>query len=188
MSPRTSPLPVLVLAATAAACLAATPVQAQLDQTLTIVGHDENGTYFFTVQGLDGQNPPIRLRPGTNVTVEFRNDGPDQPHNIHFGAPIDRQTAVLDPGESETLQFTVPDDATGEAEYWCDPHRQQGMVGELRYEPPGGGLDDGIDDGIDDGVGDGGDGADGEPDNGTPGPRLPLVLASLAAAAVVRRR
>lgn len=189
--------PILTLAALFLTLLAATPAQAQQAQTLRITAHDDGSNYFFTVQGLERENPTIRLRPGSSVTVEFHNAGPNQTHNVHFGGGIDEATAVLPPGENETLRFTVPQDAPADAEYWCDPHRELGMVGDLRVEAaPGsngtGGTDNGsgVDDAGDDGLGDGGpgDGADEEPDNDSPGPGLPLVLASLVALAVARRR
>lgn len=100
---------------------------------LTIYGHDDGSEYWFTVGEEEGErNPPISLRPGAQVTVHFIvPETATVAHNVHFGGPIDEATEIIQPGEERWLNFTVPADASGEYEYWCDPHRALGMVGPL---------------------------------------------------------
>jgi hypothetical protein len=89
---------------------------------LQVEAFDDGGRFLFRVAGLDGDNPDLGLRPGDAVTLTLRNTGTTR-HNIAFEAPIDAALpCCLDPGESATLQFTVPEGASG-VDYWCEPHR-----------------------------------------------------------------
>lgn len=104
-------------------------------ETLNVTGHDEGGTnYWFTVGTLpeSAQDPPILLKPGFTYTVHFTNaEASSADHNVHFGGPVDENTTLIAPGETETITFTVPSNATESFSYWCDPHRQLGMQGTV---------------------------------------------------------
>jgi plastocyanin len=100
----------------------------------TVTGHDApDGEMWFEVEGLEGRNPPLVLEPGVTYTVTFINEGPDLVHNLHFGEPIGAATEILPVGMQEVITFTVPEDASGVDEYWCDPHLTMGMVGPLGF-------------------------------------------------------
>lgn len=165
-------LGLLLLASTAAA-----------QETLQVTAHDDDG-FYFTVEGLDGKNPTITLRPGAEYSVHFVNEGPTHVHNLAFGGPIDESTAIIASGENQTLNFTVPEDASDDAQYWCDPHRGVGMLGDVEFsaENGEGGNGEGRDGG--NGTGDGGDGGS----NGIPWPGGTLLLTALAGLALLRRR
>lgn len=101
-------------------------------ETLNVTAHDEGSEYWFTTDefGEDVENPPILLKPGYTYEVHFENAG-EVEHNFHVGAPINEQTELIAGGESETINFTVPSNATGTLSYWCDPHRRLEMNGEV---------------------------------------------------------
>lgn len=98
----------------------------------TVEAHDggpESSEYWFTSNKTGAEHNPVLFFPrGAHVVVEFVNEG-DQAHNFHVGDPIQAQTNILGNGESETLEFDVPEDAQATSTYWCDPHITMGMQG-----------------------------------------------------------
>jgi plastocyanin len=107
---------------------------AESEVTLNVITDDdlEAQEYWFEIEGLDGRNPDLELTPGVTYTVNMENVG-DEPHNLRFPEPIDVATEIIGPGESDSITFTVPEDAEGEDEYWCDVHLVLGHVGTLRF-------------------------------------------------------
>lgn len=75
----------------------------------------------------------ISVPAGATVRLTFTNES-TVPHNLTFDDPIDAATAaVVDPGESETIEFTAPE--SGEYTYVCTLH--PGMEGTLIVEAAG---------------------------------------------------
>ncbi len=163
---------------------------ASAQTVMNITAHESATDYWFEVEGMDGQNPNITLTPGASYTVHFANMG-QQVHNLHFGGGIDAMTQILNAGQNETLNFTVPADASAASNYWCDPHRALGMEGVLAFETVPGTGGNGTGNGGN-GTGNGGNGNQtgngGESTDDTPGPASVFALATLAAAALAFRR
>ena len=68
---------------------------------------------------------------GSNVRVVFENRSTSVPHNLTFNEPISKGTAtIVDPGASETVEFTAPD--PGDYKFVCTLH--PGMEGTLTVE------------------------------------------------------
>lgn len=113
-------------------CIGSGLAQAQdVDRSLEVFAHDGGGRFWFKVPHLSGENPPIRFDPGDHVQVDLRNDG-SLPHNIHFAAPVAEVSEFVPPNRATNLSFQVPPDLEPQRlEYWCDAHREQGMVGQL---------------------------------------------------------
>lgn len=129
---------VLLLAAPLAAAQSGEPI------TLRFTALDDG----FRVEGYDGVNPTIVLEPGTRVVVVLRNLASGS-HNLRFAEPIARESDCCTlPGESARLEFTIPQDAAGEAEYSSvggASHRGvvrvQVALPEVRIESPADGVD-----------------------------------------------
>ncbi len=66
----------------------------------------------------------LRLDAGTEVSVEFRNEG-GQGHNFTIDE-LDLSTGTVEPGKVVTARFVVPEGTTG---YHCTFH--PGMHGEI---------------------------------------------------------
>jgi glucose/arabinose dehydrogenase/plastocyanin len=82
-----------------------------------------------TDQGIENLFVPdaAEVAPGAAVALTFENIA-TVPHNLTFGAPINAATStIVQPGASETLQFTVPD--PGDYQFVCTLH--PGMEGVL---------------------------------------------------------
>lgn len=88
--------------------------------------------YWFFINNKSIRNPTLTLEPGQQVEVTLHNKATIE-HNLRFGVPIDDGFPLLEPSRNQTMRFTVPEDAKGEAEYWCEPHRELGMFGTIRY-------------------------------------------------------
>ena len=92
-----------------------------------------NGTEV-TVEGGEFKFSPdeITVKKGEKVTITFKNTG-SFPHNFTIEG-LDVATKRIQPGESDTVEFT-PDQA-GEFKFICDVgnHEEQGMVGTLTVE------------------------------------------------------
>ncbi|MHB8605784.1 MAG: hypothetical protein ACYDCK_11070 [Thermoplasmatota archaeon] len=105
---------------------------------LRIVAHNEGAPdsrnahpYWFTVDGVTGQDPQLNLTPGSVVNVTFVNGG-DRLHQLQFGAPINQGTALVAAGREATLVLHVPSNATASlVGYWCSLHRPIGMAGAI---------------------------------------------------------
>ncbi len=137
---------------TLALLLLVAPTASAASVSVTIVAKENcaSSTYCFEVTAGDVAS----IQPGDEVTVTFENDG-TMDHNLFVAASGDAtpggdttqsvafaNTEDLDAGNSTTLTFTAPADASG-LYYWCDVagHEQLGMYLEQAY--PGGNGDGG---------------------------------------------
>lgn len=88
------------------------------------VGTDTGGALQFDPAS-------VTVPAGSSVSLVFENRSTSVPHNLTFGDPINEATAtIVDPGGSETLEFTAPD--PGDYTYMCTLH--PGMEGTLTVE------------------------------------------------------
>ncbi|MDZ7786254.1 MAG: cupredoxin domain-containing protein [Candidatus Saccharibacteria bacterium] len=90
-----------------------------VDQELTI----DMRNYEFSVE-------EITASPGDTITLNLTNSGGE--HNL-FLDEFDVRSQTTNTGETTSVTFTVPKDASGSYEYYCNigQHRQLGMVGTL---------------------------------------------------------
>jgi plastocyanin len=78
----------------------------------------KNMTYY--ADGTDDPNPPIRLIPGQQVRITFRNDDRGMAHD--FGIPaFSVGTGIVEFGTQKSVTFKVPDNPSA-ATYTCTPH------------------------------------------------------------------
>ena len=88
----------------------------------------------ITVEGSEfSYNPTsIDLAKGESVRLTFKNVG-TVPHNLVIDE-LGVTTKTIDPGESDTVEFTATD--SGSYTFYCsvDSHRARGMEGELMVE------------------------------------------------------
>lgn len=137
-------------------------------KSFNIKGIGQDGEFYFEVEGLAGKNPMIALSAGDEVTITYTTES--NVHNLHVGAPVNKQTQILGAEKSETLTFTVPG-TVSKLEYWCDPHKvSNNMLGVMTVA---GGTPPPTDD---------------EESKDTPGFGAPLVALALALAVVLVRR
>lgn len=120
--------PLVVLLAVLFAPLAA----AEVAEVVLVARDEGHERAWFAVDA--GRNPLLVLTPGKSVVLVLRNEGSVE-HNLHLGAPLGGVTRLAGPGAEARLEVQVPEDAEGRTAYWCDPHRQVGMEGELRFAP-----------------------------------------------------
>lgn len=158
----------VILLGAVVALLALAPSAAAEAKSFNVTGHVTDGQFFFTFEGIEGNNPTVPVAAGDVVTITYKTD--TNVHNFHVGAPVDKQTTIVGPdGEAQTLTFTVPDSAAT-IEYWCDPHKGSGMMGTFTVSganPPANGGDDTKD---------------------TPGFGAPLAVLAIAGALLLARR
>lgn len=106
------------------------------ETTIRLFAHDEgHDVAWFEVEGVEGRNPEIALVAGSRVTFVLENRGSVE-HNLHLPDPPGGVTRLVAPGETRTITVDVPANATGRALYWCDPHRQIGMSGDIVFRAP----------------------------------------------------
>jgi hypothetical protein len=108
-----------LLAVVTAGAIAVVPrIVATREQTHEIRVVAKNMTYY--ADGTDDPNPPIRLVPGEQVRVTFRNEDRGMLHD--FGIPVfGVGTGVVEFGAEKSLVFKVPENASS-ATYICTPH------------------------------------------------------------------
>lgn len=87
----------------------------------------EMGEFYFDPESLSGS-------PGDEIELEFENVG-DQQHDFAIDE-WDVSLDLVEAGGSDSLSFTVPDDASGDVTYYCTVpgHREQGMEGTFTVE------------------------------------------------------
>lgn len=142
------------------------PAQETGQTSFTLTAHAEGNTFYFA--GEDGtRNPTLVVPASTEVTITLRNVG-EGVHNIHVDG-ADASEFVQGDGDEVVYKFTSP--ASGSKQYWCDPHKGNGMQGTIRVA---GSPDTG-------GNGDGGN-------NESPGVQVVGVAAALLGAALLLRR
>jgi plastocyanin len=94
-------------------------------QTVTVDVGSESDDLVFT----PGTSEPLYITPGT--TVEFVWKG-SLPHNIVVDAqPSGASWGGHDPLETAPFTYSHTFETTGTYEYYCQPHRSQGMVGTI---------------------------------------------------------
>ena len=88
----------------------------------------KNMTYY--ANGNQDPNPPLRLVPGEQVRVIFRNDDRGMTHD--FGIPtFGVGTGIVEFGTEKSVTFKVPDNPSG-ATYICTPHSAM-MSGRILF-------------------------------------------------------
>jgi hypothetical protein len=93
-------------------------IVATREQTHEIRVVAKNMTYY--ADGTTDPNPPIRLIPGEQVRLTFRNEDRGMLHD--FGIPaFGVGTGVIEFGTEKSIVFKVPDSASS-ATYICAPH------------------------------------------------------------------
>lgn len=87
----------------------------------------EMGEFYYDPESLSGS-------PGDEIELNFENVG-EQQHDFTIDE-WDVSLDLVDPGGSDSLTFTVPDDASGEVTFYCTVpgHREQGMEGTFSVE------------------------------------------------------
>ncbi len=109
------------------------------DTHIDIVAKDN----FFEIEGETTQNPVLDLEPGVDYEITLTNQGNAQ-HDLQLDWDKDGVAdlviqnddgSLLGPGQSVTVDFMVPDHATG-GTYWCSLHKLGGMQGQVSV--PGG--------------------------------------------------
>jgi hypothetical protein len=78
----------------------------------------KNMTYY--ADGNDDPNPPLRLVPGEQVRVTFRNDERGMSHDFGIAA-FGVGTGIVEFGTEKSVTFEVPD-SPSDATYTCTPH------------------------------------------------------------------
>lgn len=100
------------------------------DLVIEIEGHQDGESYYFTLAGESAKNPTITVRPGQKVTFQFT--AVTGSHNVRL--TTGDKTAVIEDA-SATLEWTAPAEAAS-LEYWCEPHKSNGMRGRLVVAEP----------------------------------------------------
>jgi plastocyanin len=108
-----------LLAVVTAGAIAVLPrIVATREQTHEIRVVAKNMTYY--ADGTTDPNPPIRLVPGEQVRVTFRNEDRGMLHD--FGIPaFGVGSGVVEYGTEKSFVFKVPENASS-ATYICTPH------------------------------------------------------------------
>ena len=80
-------------------------------------------------------NPRLVLQHGEQVRLVLRNDDPGMTHDFAMQGPgrLERASRLIESGDSDRIEFTVPDSARGEYDYLCSSHpRMMRGVVEVR--------------------------------------------------------
>jgi plastocyanin len=108
-----------VLAAFTAGLGAALPrMVATRDRVHEISIVARNMTYY--AEGAADPNPVLRLAPGEQVRISFRNDDRGMSHDFVIAA-FGVRTGLVEFGTDKSVTFNVPDTAAA-ATYSCTPH------------------------------------------------------------------
>ncbi len=135
---RTSRLLALVfgVALLAAACGGGNDDTAAAECGTASTSPDASGVLLLegTDDGKGGDNcfdfTVLELTAGEEVTVEFENTGLLQ-HTFTVN-DWDVDTGLVDSGDTATVTFTVPEDASGDVTFHCIPHEALGMTGTIQ--------------------------------------------------------
>jgi plastocyanin len=97
-------------------------------------GMTEGMTKSITVEGSEYSYTPSTLNAnvGDIITLTFKNTG-TYSHNLVI-PDLNVQTKTINPGESDTIEFTA--DKAGTYSFYCtvDSHKDKGMVGTLNVQ------------------------------------------------------
>jgi plastocyanin len=93
-------------------------------------GGGGGGGADVTITAVDNSFDPAELSvPSGDVTVEFTNDGENS--HTFTSADLEFDTGTVPGGESATVTFTAPSEATP---FQCSIHGPSGMTGEITPE------------------------------------------------------
>lgn len=108
--------------------------------TIVLVGHQEGSSFYFTREGETQRNPTLNVQPGQKVTFTLKIAS--SVHNLNVNG--EQKTPIMGEGEESSFEWTAPSEP-GTVEYWCDPHKSNGMRGRIVVGTPstGGGGDEG---------------------------------------------
>lgn len=86
-------------------------------------------TVTVTAKEFAFQPATISAKPGQTLRIKLVNEGKVS-HNLHI-AGSDAKTETIQAGNSDTIEFTVPE--KGETRFFCavPGHEQSGMVGRV---------------------------------------------------------
>lgn len=119
-------LALVVQVPAAGAGAAPSPTAAQTD--LFVTAFDDGLSFWFEVDGVAGRNPDIRVAPGAEVRIHFRNNG-TVPHDFWVTALGGIRCCVAPNGTAEaTVHMPMQDTAVS---YLCHPHEATGMKGRF---------------------------------------------------------
>jgi len=104
---------------------------------ITMIGHDDSGTYYWTKEGDSARNPTLTFAPGQHVVVTVKNSG-STPHNFAVGNDKKGSDYVSSPSDEATYEFDAPQ--SGTTSYFCIPHGPSGMKGTIKVGDAGGGA------------------------------------------------
>lgn len=90
-----------------------------------VVARDEGNGFGYRFEDEAGQPFVLSMRPGSEVTLELRNEG-TQRHGLRL---LGNSTPLVSPGNVTQLTFTVPQD---EATLECPAHASLGMTAPVR--------------------------------------------------------
>ena len=118
----------LLLAVIASAGAVVPHIVASREQVHEIRLVAKNMTYY--ANGNQDPNPPLRLVPGEQVRVIFRNDDRGMSHD--FGIPtVGVGTGIVEFGTEKSVTFKVPGNPSA-ATYICTPHSAM-MSGRILF-------------------------------------------------------
>lgn len=107
--------------------------------TVVLEGHQDGAATYFLDPATGAKNPTIQAKPGQEVRITLRVVSGF--HNLNVDNKA--KSKIIGPDAEETVSFTMPE--SGTLQYWCDPHKTQGMAGRIALEgaAPGGGGEQG---------------------------------------------
>jgi hypothetical protein len=95
------------------------------------VGHDDSGTYYWTLEGQSQHNPTITVQPDADITVTVKNSG-STPHNFAVGDDKKGSDYVNTPADVATYTFHSGAESAS-VKYFCVPHGSLGMTGTVKF-------------------------------------------------------
>lgn len=110
------------------------PAVSEVNDELEEVEPGEGFASFdVSMSNFEFSETELRVSPGDEVTIFLQTE--EGTHDFVIDE-FDAQSPVLNSGENAEFTFTVPEDASGEYEFYCSigNHRALGMVGTLIVE------------------------------------------------------
>jgi len=99
--------------------------------SFTVVGHDDGGVYYWTLEGQTQRNPTITVQPDSDITVTVKNSG-STPHN--FGVGDDKKGSDYVSSPADVATYTFHSGPEGQSvKYFCVPHGGLGMNGVIKF-------------------------------------------------------
>jgi len=117
----------------------AEPAQEQMPQQQTLAGSEQQAetsseadqTFEIDLQNFSFSPTKLTAKAGETVTINLTNNGGTHDFVID---ELDVQSSTTSGGDTTSVTFTVPEDASGQTyAYYCSigNHRAQGMEGQL---------------------------------------------------------